>query len=168
METHIKRLQTCPQPILIQQPHKTLHRRNHPRRQYEHVLKNRIILNPPHLQHHIAMDLLTPKAGSKIIAILLYMPQRNTTQGNMTYNEALQWLNKTLAKDLPHAAAILGGDLQATLSAKHPSHNQELALFCTSTCLRPLGDSCTSTFTPTSSPLDHWLLRLPAHICDTI
>jgi len=88
---------------------------------------------PLHHQHHIAMAILTPKAGSKIIAVSLYMPQRNTTQGNLTYNEALQWLNKTLTKDLPHVAVILGGDLQATPSARHPSHNQALALFCTST-----------------------------------
>ena len=113
------------------------------------------------------MALLTPKTGSKIIAISLYMPQHNTTYGNKTYNEALQWLNKTLTKDLSHAAVILGGELQATPSARHPSHNPALALFCTSIGLRPLGDSCTPTFTPTSSPLDHWHLRLPTHIGDT-
>ena len=61
-----------------------------------------------------------------------------------------------------------GGYLQATPSAGHPSHNQSLDLFCTSTGLRPLGDPCTPTFTLTSSPLDHWLLLLPTHIYDTI
>ena len=66
-----------------------------------------------------------------------------------------------LTRDLPHAAVILGGDLQTAPSAKHPSHNQALDLFCTSTGLRPLGDPCTPTFTPTSTPSDHWLLRLP-------
>jgi hypothetical protein len=75
---------------------------------------------PSHLQHHIATALLTKKAGSKIIAISLYIPQHNTTQVNKTYNEVLHWINKTLTKDLPHAAVILGGDLQATPSVGHP------------------------------------------------
>jgi hypothetical protein len=70
---------------------------------------------PSHLQYHIAMALLTPKVGSKIIAISLYMPQHNTAPGNKTYNKALQWLNRTLTKDLPHAAVILGAT-----SKQHP------------------------------------------------
>ena len=70
---------------------------------------------PPHLQHHIAMALLTPKAGSKLIAISIYMPHHNTNQGNKTYKEALQWLTKTLTEDLPHAAMILGGSPSYTL-----------------------------------------------------
>jgi len=74
----------------------------------------------PHLHHHIAMALLTPKAGSKIIAISLYMPQHNTTQGNKAYNEALHWLNKTLTKDLPHAAVILGGRPPSTSLSQTP------------------------------------------------
>ena len=61
------------------------------------------------------MALLTLKVGSKIIAISLYMPQHSTTKGNKKYKEALQWLNKTLTKDLPHAAVILGG-----VSKLHP------------------------------------------------
>jgi len=93
---------------------------------------------PPHLQHHMAMALLTPKAGSKNIAISLYMPQHNTNQGSKTYNEVLKWLNTTLTRYLPHAAVILGGDLQATPSTKHPSHNQALDLLCTSTGMRHL------------------------------
>jgi len=63
---------------------------------------------------------------------------------------------------------ILGGDLQATPSVGHPSHNQAVDLFCTSAGLIPLGDTCISNFTSTSSPLDHWLLRPPTHIDDTI
>jgi hypothetical protein len=52
------------------------------------------------------MALLTPKAGSKLLAISIYMPQHNTKQGNKTYKEALQWLTKTLTEDLPHAVVI--------------------------------------------------------------
>jgi hypothetical protein len=110
------------------------------------------------------MTLLTPKAGSKLIAISIYMPQHNTNQGNKTYKETLQWL----MEDLPHAAVILGGDLQATPSVGHPSYYQALDLFCTSIRLRFLGDSCTLIFTPTSSPLDHWLFRLPTNKYDSI
>jgi len=64
---------------------------------------------PSHLQHHIAMALLTPKAGSKLNAISIYMPQDNTTQGKKTYKEALQWLTKAVTENLPHAAVIPGG-----------------------------------------------------------
>jgi len=56
---------------------------------------------PSHFQHHIAMALLTPKAGSKLIAISIYMPQHNTTQGNKTYKEELQWLTKRSRKTYP-------------------------------------------------------------------
>ena len=114
------------------------------------------------------MTLLTPKAGSKFIAILIYMPQHNTNQGNKTYEEALQLLIKKLTEDLPHAAVILGGDLQATPSVGHPSHNQALDLLCTSTRLISLGGPCPPNFTPTSSPLDHWLLHLPTNKYDSI
>ena len=64
---------------------------------------------PPYLQHHIAMAILAPEAGSKPHAISIYMPQHNTNQGNKTYIKALQLLTKTLTEDLPHAAVILGG-----------------------------------------------------------
>jgi len=125
-------------------------------------------LIPPHLQHHIAMTLLTPKAGSKLLAISICMPQHNNNQGIKTYKEALQWLTKTLTEDLPNAAVILGGDLQATPSVGHPSYHQALGLFCTCTSLGSLGDPCTPTFTPTNSPLDHWLIRLPTTDRDSV
>ncbi len=96
------------------------------------------------------------------------MPHHITTQGNETYNEAQHWLTKTLTKDLPHAVVVLREDLQATPSAGHSSYNQALDLCCTSTTLRPIGDPHTPTFTPTGSPLDHWLLRLPTNTYDTI
>jgi hypothetical protein len=51
---------------------------------------------PINLQHHIAMALLTPNTGSKIIAISIYLPQHNITQGKEVYKEVLLWLNKTL------------------------------------------------------------------------
>lgn len=64
---------------------------------------------------------------------------------------------------MPHAAVLLGGDLQATSSAGHPSHNHTLDHFYT----KSIGDPFTPTFTPTNLSLDHWLLRLPANAYDT-
>jgi hypothetical protein len=61
----------------------------------------------------------------------------------------------------------VGGDLQATPSAGHPSHNHNPDHFCTSTGIKSIGDPYTPTFTPMNSPLDHWLLRLPANTCAT-
>jgi hypothetical protein len=58
---------------------------------------------------------------------------------------------------------LLGGDLHATPSAGHPSHSHTLDQLCTSTELKWIGDPYTPTCTPTNSPLDHWLLRLPAN-----
>ena len=61
-----------------------------------------------------------------------------------------------------------GKGLQATPSVGHPLYHQALDLFCTSTSLRSLGDPCTPTFTPTNSPLDHWLLRLRTSDQDSV
>ena len=62
----------------------------------------------------------------------------------------------------------LGGDLQATPSVGHSSCYQALELFCTSANLRSLGDPCTPTLTPSNSPLDHRLLRLPTTDQDSV
>jgi len=113
------------------------------------------------------MAILTPNTGFKIIAISLYLPQHNTTQGKETYKEALLRLSKTLTEDLPHVEVLLGGYLQATPSAGHPSHSHTLDHFCTSTGLKSIGDPYTPTFIPMNSSLDHWLLRLPANTCAT-
>ncbi len=94
------------------------------------------------------------------------MPQHRTTQGNNTYTEVIQWLTTTLTDDLPNAVVLLGGDLQATHSPDHPSDKHTLELFCTIANLRPLGDPQTPTYTKANTPLDHWLLRLPAHTQD--
>ena len=56
----------------------------------------------------------------------------------------------------------MGGDLQATLSTQHHSYYKPLADFITNTHLQHLGDPFTPTYTPKNTPLDHWLLRLPA------
>ncbi len=84
------------------------------------------------------MDHLTPKTGSKIIAVAAYMPQHNTTQGAQNYREVLTWLNKTLTEDFPDTSILMGGDLQATPYPNNCAHNQALENFCTSTSVQPL------------------------------
>ena len=107
------------------------------------------------------MDHLTPRAGSKIIAVVAYLPQHNTIQGARNYQEVLTWLNKTLTENFPDTSLLVGGDLQAASSPNHCAHNQTIENFCTSTNLQPLGDPHTPTYTPTNTPLDHWLIHIP-------
>ena len=72
---------------------------------------------------------LTPKAGSKIVAISAYMPQHNITQGAQNYREVLTWLDKRLTEDFPDTSILMEGDLQATPSPNHCAHNQALENF---------------------------------------
>jgi hypothetical protein len=55
----------------------------------------------------------------------------------------------------------MGGDLQGTPLLNHKSYYAPLEKLCNTTSLNHIGDPHTSTFIPTSYPLDHWLLRLP-------
>jgi hypothetical protein len=98
---------------------------------------------------------LTPKDGSKIIAVATYLPQHNTIRVAHNYREVLTWLIKTLTEDFPDTSILMGGDLQATPSPNNCANNYALENFCTMTNLQPLGDPHTPTYTPANTPLDH-------------
>jgi exonuclease III len=77
---------------------------------------------PPTLQPYLAAALLTPKPGSQILVISVYMPQTQTPQGHNRYQELLLWLTTLLTKTHPTLPTIVGGDLQATPHQTHKSH----------------------------------------------
>jgi hypothetical protein len=77
---------------------------------------------PPTLQPYLAAALLTPKTGSQLLAISVYMPQTQTPQGQHKYQELLLRLTTLLNIDHPSLPTIVGGDLQATPHQKHKSH----------------------------------------------
>jgi endonuclease/exonuclease/phosphatase family metal-dependent hydrolase len=116
---------------------------------------------PKQYQPYLAIAHLTPTTGSAIMAIAAYLPQHHNTTDSQTYLDTLQWLQTLLTSEHKHTPVLLGGDLQATLSPQHHSFYKPLADFITDTQLQHLGDPLTPTYTPTNTPMDHWLLRLP-------
>ena len=117
---------------------------------------------PTPYQPNLSIAKLTPKLGHPIIAISAYLPQTNTPQGKQSYQDTLTWLATLLTQQHPDLPVLLGGDLQGT-PAQHPtSHSTPLTTFCTTTSLAHIGDPTTPTYLPANTPLDHWLLRLPA------
>jgi hypothetical protein len=105
--------------------------------------------------------MLTPKAGSEILAIAAYLPQHRTKLESQTYQNTLHWLHTALTIDHPNTPALLGGDLHANPSPHPASFRRSLADLLADTLLTHVGDPLTPTYTPTNSPLDHWLMRIP-------
>ena len=91
------------------------------------------------------------------------MPQTQTPQGQLKYRDLLLWLTTLLNEDYPTLSILMGGDIQATPHQKHKSHYPPLGEFCDNKSLIHIGDPHTPTFTPTASPLDHLLPRLPSN-----
>ena len=116
---------------------------------------------PPAYQPYLAIALFTPKAGSEILAVAAYLPQHQSKLETQTYQDTLYWLHTMLTTEYPNTPVLLGGDLQATPSPHHDSFYKPLADLLTCTLLTHLGDPLTPTYTPTNSPLDHWLMRIP-------
>jgi endonuclease/exonuclease/phosphatase (EEP) superfamily protein YafD len=121
-------------------------------------------IKPIHVQSqyqpYLAIALLTPKTGSDILAIAAYLPQHQTRKDTQTYQDTLQWLQTLLKTEHAHTPVLLGGDLQATPSPQHDSFHKTLADFVMHTQLHHLGDPQTPTYSPTNTPMDHWLMRI--------
>jgi len=66
---------------------------------------------PPPYQPYLAIALLTPKAGSEILAIVAYLPQHQTKIENQTYKDTLHWLHILLTIEHPNIPVLLGRDL---------------------------------------------------------
>ena len=84
-------------------------------------------------------------------------PKNSHTQPNHNPRQRVPTLPRTDNIDTP---VLLGGDLQAP-STPRQSFYEPLADFLTNTSLIHAGDPLVPTFTPTNSPLDHWLIRIP-------
>ena len=116
---------------------------------------------PNPYQPYIAIALIQPGVGTKLITIAAYRPQPTTAQYKLEYQAILHWLTKLLNEEYPNHPILVGGDLQGTPLQNHKSYYAPLEELCNTTSLTHIGDPHASTFIPTNSPLDHWLLRIP-------
>ena len=110
---------------------------------------------PPPYQPYLAIALLTPKAGSEILAISTYLQQHQSKPDTRTYRDTLNWLHTLLTTEQPNTPVLLGGDLQATPSPHHDSYYRPQVDLLTNTHLTHLGGPLTPTYTPTNTHLDH-------------
>jgi len=109
---------------------------------------------PTLYQPYLAIALLKPRVGTKLITIAAYLPQPATTQGKLEYQAILHWLATLLNDEYPQHPILMGGDLQGTSLGTHKSYYASLEELCNTTSLPRIGDPHTPTFIPTNSPLD--------------
>jgi hypothetical protein len=110
------------------------------------------IHTPATTQPYLAVALIQPKYGSKILAASAYMPQLNTLQGRQTYRDLLDWLTKLFNENYPNLPILMGGDLRVTPHPDHNSHYLPLEEFCRTTSLAHIRKLHTSTYTPANPP----------------
>jgi len=112
---------------------------------------------PKDLRSHLVAAIITPHAGTPIIAISVYMPQlRESRQKLDLYWTILKWIIITCNDTHKDKVPYVGGDFQATSSTvSHSFHPILKAL--TISGFFPLNDPNTPTFQPADTPIDHWL-----------
>jgi hypothetical protein len=63
---------------------------------------------PPPYQPYLAIALLTPKAGSEILAITAYLPKHQSKIETQTNQDTRQWLHTILTAEHSHTPVLLG------------------------------------------------------------
>ncbi len=99
METHSQKLQTRLQSFPIQQDDKTASGGAILAIHFDAYATIEPIAVPTPYQPYIAIALLQPVVGTKLITIEAYLSQPTTAQGKLEYQAILHWLTKLLNEE---------------------------------------------------------------------